>query len=939
MAYAFCRRPAIQLRSANVRAAGVRAAVLLALLFAAFWPHAAMAQVPGAVRISQIYAQGGSNASRPRADFIELYNAGTTPVNLAGWTIQFASPTTASWTSIPLSGIIAPRSYRLIQIGNSAVLGTNLTPDILSQPNIGLDSASGKVALANTNVGWGGRPPCPLPTNIVDFVGYGTADQRFPCGAAGATLNNAPTTTSAANAILRRCAGKAQVGGNLDTFEILTVNPRNSASPANNTIDISIAPVADPIAAFATQTINIDASVSTTTCSGPAASVTIDLSAIGGGSATPMTSLGGGLYRATVNLGPLNPAPGSYNLSLQAAASQLADVGTGKVTLLIRPSNDECAQAQVVSSTNLPATFSLNTDGAQPDQSLGTCSATPSNYGVWYRFTPSVGGTLTIAESGGQNIGIGIFTGGSCGTLSSTLCTFDESASLSVQAGTAYTILVAREGTSTTAPPLTLRFSLSTFAVNDLACNAAPITLGVAISGANTDATSTNDGPVILCSTGAIDPTRAVWYSFVPPNTGLYRISSCGSAMDTDLSLFTISSCPSPTFTPISGGCATLGCIGGEPGPGPGPGSSQAAEIPPVSLTAGTSYLVRVSSFDTPQGGRFRLLITRVFSGACCNFTTGACSIVLTQSCPSGQTYLGNDTICTPTNCVPATPGACCNYAAGTCTLTISTACTSGLTFLGQGTVCTTTLCQVNNDECSSALPLALANSAIGSTIDATTSAAFDLTLCGTTNAFDGADVFFVFTPAISNLFEFSLCGSDFDSVLSIHSGCPATPFNRLACNDDASPRCGQDDLRSARVRGVLMNAGQPYFIRVAGYRSETGRFTLNAEVYGACCRGTTCSIALTTPSLCAGNTPAGVPFRHVPSATACNLPGVNIFPCCLHDFDKNGTVDVSDIFSFLGQWFNASPFARFGGDGTSQPAVGDIFSFLGAWFDGSCPG
>lgn len=50
-------------------------------------------------------------------------------------------------------------------------------------------------------------------------------------------------------------------------------------------------------------------------------------------------------------------------------------------------------------------------------------------------------------------------------------------------------------------------------------------------------------------------------------------------------------------------------------------------------------------------------------------------------------------------------------------------------------------------------------------------------------------------------------------------------------------------------------------------------------------------------------------------------------------DHDKNGTIDVPDIFAFLSDWFTASPRADYGGDG--GVAVPDIFTYLSKWFAG----
>jgi hypothetical protein len=60
----------------------------------------------------------------------------------------------------------------------------------------------------------------------------------------------------------------------------------------------------------------------------------------------------------------------------------------------------------------------------------------------------------------------------------------------------------------------------------------------------------------------------------------------------------------------------------------------------------------------------------------------------------------------------------------------------------------------------------------------------------------------------------------------------------------------------------------------------------------------------------------------------------------CSADFDRDGTVGVPDIFSFLSVWFAGPATAdgwRADFDGSCSIGVPDIFSFLAAWFAG-CP-
>jgi C1A family cysteine protease len=80
-------------------------------------------------------------------------------------------------------------------------------------------------------------------------------------------------------------------------------------------------------------------------------------------------------------------------------------------------------------------------------------------------------------------------------------------------------------------------------------------------------------------------------------------------------------------------------------------------------------------------------------------------------------------------------------------------------------------------------------------------------------------DVWFYYQPNGSGFLTVALCGSSFDTVLSLHSGCPGTVANQLACNDNY---CG---LQS-RLQHFVMHHGH-YWIRVAGQNGAAGDFQL----------------------------------------------------------------------------------------------------------------
>ncbi|MFN7551159.1 MAG: lamin tail domain-containing protein, partial [Pseudomonadota bacterium] len=177
--------------------------------------------------ISQAYG-GGGNAGAPFThDFVEIFNRGGSSVDLSGHSIQYSSSTGTSWTNkfdIPAGTVLAPGRYLLIQLAPGTGNGVALpTPDfIMSGTPINLSGTNGKVLLANTTTVQTGA--CPTGAQIVDFVGYGSAN-CFEGSAAVGVLSN---TTAA----LRGGGGCTDNNQNGTDFTVAAPAPRNSATAA-----------------------------------------------------------------------------------------------------------------------------------------------------------------------------------------------------------------------------------------------------------------------------------------------------------------------------------------------------------------------------------------------------------------------------------------------------------------------------------------------------------------------------------------------------------------------------------------------------------------------------------------------------------------------------------------------------------------------------------
>jgi len=168
--------------------------------------------------ISQIYGGGGTTSSRYRNDFLELYNAGSDTVNLGTFAVQFAGATSATWSRTILSGSLAPGKFYLIrQAGGNS--GTLALPAAQVTGTVNIANSAGKVALTRTTTLLNVSNPV-SNTNVVDFVGYGSANAFEGAG-------TAPAHT-ATNATLRAGGGATDTNNNRADFTAGTVSPRNN---------------------------------------------------------------------------------------------------------------------------------------------------------------------------------------------------------------------------------------------------------------------------------------------------------------------------------------------------------------------------------------------------------------------------------------------------------------------------------------------------------------------------------------------------------------------------------------------------------------------------------------------------------------------------------------------------------------------------------------
>jgi uncharacterized protein len=176
-------------------------------------------QARAQVVISQVYGGGSSVGATYVSDYVELFNRGTSSASVVGWSVQYSSATGSAWQVTNLSGSIPAGGYFLVKQGDGTTGGVALpTPDVNGSTQ--MSGSNGKVALVNNQTALTGA--CPSGANIVDFVGYGSAN----CSETAAT-----PALSATTAALRNANGCTDAGNNSTDFTVSAPSPRNSASP------------------------------------------------------------------------------------------------------------------------------------------------------------------------------------------------------------------------------------------------------------------------------------------------------------------------------------------------------------------------------------------------------------------------------------------------------------------------------------------------------------------------------------------------------------------------------------------------------------------------------------------------------------------------------------------------------------------------------------
>jgi len=322
------------------------------------------------------------------------------------------------------------------------------------------------------------------------------------------------------------------------------------------------------------------------------------------------------------------------------AQSQVAqgpnEAGQQGGSLLLLPSNDSCASAQVIAA--VPFATSIDTTTATPDIPPGACNsfgATTMQNSVWYKWTATSYGIARFRDIAPYDVIVTAYRG-TCGSLTELGCSANGDPNLSdtivfpVEPGVAYFFKVGSVGTNSGggANQITLDFNS-----NDECAGAFPLSCNATINADLATGTSNPADPAFTCrNPSAARGVNTLWYTFVPTTTHAVLttgVVSGGAANDTLLAVY-------------SGQCGSLSQVGCNDDFGAG----FTSRVELFSLNVGQTYYVQLAGYDASEIGVYSLnLDCRPDYDDCASAPTLACNsqivadLSLTTSSPGDPIF------------------------------------------------------------------------------------------------------------------------------------------------------------------------------------------------------------------------------------------------------------------------------------------------------------
>jgi len=533
----------------------------------------------------------------------------------------------------------------------------------------------------------------------------------------------------------------------------------------------------------------------------------------------------------------------------------IALLTTSSGAAFAQPANDTCVDAILLSCNSV---VTGTTVGANPETqaSCGTSDGTAG--AVWYRFIGTGDEIEVTTCQAGSNYDTKLRVySGACGAL--VCVTGNDDASCSFNGlfsrvtwvsvvGVEYKILVHGFASSQG----NYEVSLTCLAPpgpqpNDLCANAELVTTGTFVG----DTTGNDSDGSSSC--GSADASPSVWYRHVATEDGNLVARTCNTSFDTVVSIH--SGCPGAVGNELA--CSDDDC-----------GTASGAV---TSVLTGQEYWIRVSGKNGAAGaytltvttqslfndfcsGAIPLMCNEIVSGTTLTATPeslGTCGTsdgsggavwfsfigtgdeIEISTCQPGSNYDTKLRVysgdCGSLVCVAGNDDASCTFSG--LRSRVNWFSTAGVEYKilvhgfgsSEGDFEMSLQCLLPpapdpNDLCVNA-EVITAGSYLGDTPGNETDGS---TTCGSSD--NSPSIWYRYTATTNLTLRVRTCISDYDSVVSIYSGCPGGVAEELVCSDDA---CGQGSNAQWPV-----TAGTEYWIRVSGTNGAAGEFTLQVDEY-----------------------------------------------------------------------------------------------------------
>ncbi len=172
--------------------------------------------------VHEVYGGGGNSGAPFDRDFVELYNPGEAPLDLAGYSLQYASAAGATWQVTPLSGSVPAGATFVVGQAFGANTAAPDVPVDLEGTGVPMSGTAGKVALVQGADALTCSAGCAQVDAVVDLVGWG------PSASSWAGSAPAPATTNATS--VQRDAAHTHTADNAADFRAGAPTPTASGT-------------------------------------------------------------------------------------------------------------------------------------------------------------------------------------------------------------------------------------------------------------------------------------------------------------------------------------------------------------------------------------------------------------------------------------------------------------------------------------------------------------------------------------------------------------------------------------------------------------------------------------------------------------------------------------------------------------------------------------